>query len=364
MSQLKVAIAGVGNNISALLQGVWYYRGLALDGVPVEAFPGLRRPKVGPFGPADVDIVAAFDVQPEKVGQDLARAIVTAPNNYPVLGDLPLTGVSVARGMSCSDQSRHVPGGRHPDSGRVRDVLMASGAEVLLYSLPTGMPREAEAYAQCALDAGIGFVNCTPDVVARNPGIYGAFAAAKLPIVGDDLASHLGSSVVHKHLLELFIARGITLESSYQLNLGGNEDFRNLLVNGASKAKSKKNALSGSGANLERVQVVPSAAHVPGLKDNKVGLINVEGAGWAGTPVTIDLKLKVQDSSNAAGVIIDLLRFAGARKRAGIGGMVQEVVDLLKSPAPILLPDTGVTMADATPHATAPAPFYAAERAR
>ncbi|HVJ20423.1 MAG TPA: hypothetical protein VM686_33645 [Polyangiaceae bacterium] len=337
MTKLKIAVAGVGNNISALIQGAQFYAELGKQGVPESQFPGVRCPRIGGLGVADLEVVAAYDVNEQKIGLDVNDAILVAPNNYPRLDvTLSPTGVRVVKGVrpdptSVSSEARPLTDEQPTDDeARVIRSLQASGAEVLLYSLPTGLQAAVESYARCAFYAGVAFVNCTPDVVTGHRAVLAAFEAANVPLLGDDLASHLGSSVIHKTILELLGRRGISLQSSYQINFGGNEDFRNLRDNGASKAKSKKNALHGT--QTDRVEVIPSAGYIASLQDTKVAIVNVEGEGWAGTGVSLDLRLRVQDSSNAAGVIIDLVRYAGEARRAGKGGFVEAAAPLLKSP--------------------------------
>jgi len=324
---MRLAAAGIGNNISALLQGIYFYRDLLSRPIDTKGLPGIRHIQIGGMNVGDVAMVAAFDVASQKIGQDLGAAIFQAPNNYPHLGvEIPQQAVKVSPGFRLSESGTVV--GRN----EVIAELQRSKADILLYSLPTGMQWAADAYAQCCLDAGVGFVNCTPEIVARNPELLAAFEAAGLSLIGDDLASHLGTSVVHQSILRLLSERGLTLRSSYQLNIGGNEDFRNLLQNGAGKLKSKKNALAQNESELDLIEVVPSAGYIRHLKDNKVAIVNVEAVGWGGTPVSLDLKLKVQDSSNAAGVIIDLIRIAAAAQRCGLGGFHSAASRLLKSP--------------------------------
>jgi myo-inositol-1-phosphate synthase len=345
---LRLAVAGVGNNISALLQGVYLYREI-IKRQGERDLPGIRRPRIGGIGVGDAEFVAAFDVHPDKVGKDLRDGAYTAPNNYPMLGvEVPLQGVRVEKGIGPgssegADRAVAAQGGEGAGqlvgaqdaegAERVVKSLVATGAEVLLYSLPTGLQWAADAYAQAALDAGVAFVNCTPELVARAPETMARFERAGLPLVGDDLASHLGASVVHRTLLMLLAQRGLTLDSSYQLNFGGNEDFRNLRDHGGSKRQSKLNALAADDVTLDAVEVIPSAGHIAHLRDNKVAMINLEARGWAGTPISIDLKLKVQDSSNAAGVIIDLIRIAGICRRLGRKGFPTAAASILKSPA-------------------------------
>ncbi|MEV4915838.1 hypothetical protein AB0K47_03340 [Streptomyces tirandamycinicus] len=322
----RVAVAGIGNNISALAQGIRYYAKLDAEGVAPGALPGIRRADIGGLAVHDVELVAAYDIDSRKVGSDLHEAVLQAPNNYPRLAvDMPPSGVLVEQGISRDEDLDEA-------TRRVAESLRASDAEVLLYSLPTGLQWAATAYAEAALAAGVSFVNCTPEFVGRDESIHARYVSAGVPLIGDDLASHFGTSVVHRSLLKLFTERGITLGSSYQLNLGGNEDFRNLREQGASKRESKLNALAQEGVALDDVEIIPSAGYVAHLQDHKVAYLNIEGMGWANTPVEVDLKLRVQDSSNAAGVIIDLIRIAAASSRVGEKGFVPAAAPLLKSP--------------------------------
>ncbi|GGM53959.1 myo-inositol-1-phosphate synthase [Longimycelium tulufanense] len=327
--KIRLAVAGVGNNISALYQGALLYERMIAEGASEKELPGIKRPRIGGITVSDLAFVAAFDVHPNKVGKQLQDAILAEPNNYPRLDvGLPTSGCRVAPGLTEAEAAdRSGPGFR-----RLVDQLRRSNAEVLLYSLPTGLQWAAEAYAWAALEAGVAVVNCTPEVVARSPEIMAAFRRGGVPLVGDDLASHLGTSVVHRALLGLLSERGLTLSSSYQLNFGGNEDFRNLRDRGDSKRQSKLNALAQEGLDTSNVEIIPSAGYVPHLMDHKVAMLNIEGMGWAGTPVSIDLKLKVQDSSNAAGVIIDLVRIAAASRRRGLSGFPAAATRVLKSP--------------------------------
>lgn len=327
VAPVRLAVAGVGNNISALFQGVALYRRMASEGVPEAEFPGVKRPRIAGLGVSDLAFVAAFDLDHNKVGRPFHEAALTRPNNYPRL-DVELTdpGFVVDPGLTEAEASS-------PRFHQLVRRLRDSDAEVLLYSLPTGLQWAATAYARAALEASVAFVNCTPETAARSPELLAAYERAGVPLIGDDLASHLGASVVHRVLLGLLSERGLTLSNSYQLNFGGNEDFRNLREHGASKRESKLNALAQDGVDIGKVDVIPSAGFVAHLEDSKVAILNIEAMGWAGTPVSLDLKLKVQDSSNAAGVIIDLVRIAAAAHRAGLGGFSPAAVRILKSPA-------------------------------
>ncbi|MFC0031714.1 inositol-3-phosphate synthase [Micromonospora chaiyaphumensis] len=303
----KVAVVGVGNNTSALVQGLHFYRRTG-------SLVGIHRAEVAGLGVGDVDVVAAFAVSDAKVGRDLHEAIFLPPNNFPRLdADLPPSGVTVQRGLV--------------DATEVERVASAlEGAEVLLYSAPSGRPETARAYAEAALRAGVAFVNTTSDGVARDPSWVQRFEAAGVPLVGDDLASQFGTSVVHHALLRLLEERGLTLVSSYQVNLGGTEDFRNLVEHPNTKQQSKANAVGS-----DKVEMAP-LGYLPHLGSQKIAHLNVEAQGWGGTAVSLDVRLKVHDPSGAAGVNIDLVRMAAAARRAGRGGYLPEAAALLKSP--------------------------------
>lgn len=324
MDNARVALAGIGNNVSALVQGVYYYCALLVREADAE-LPGIRRPVIDGLGVGDLEFVAGFDIAASKVGKDLSEAILAEPNSYLRLDvELPELGVIVEPGITeAGDGDEQI--------ARVAESLAGSGAEVLLYALPTGRQWAADAYAEAALQAGVGYINTTSDVVARNPRTLSRFVDAGLPLIGDDLASHFGTSVVHKTLLNLLEERGLTLVSSYQFNLGGNQDFKNLRDNDSAKRQSKLNALSGEEPTLDKVHMMPFG-YVPQLHDQKIAHVNIEGLGWAGMPVSIDVKLEVYDSSGAAGVTIDLIRYAAVARRAGHGGFVARAEGLLKSP--------------------------------
>ncbi|MFE9194116.1 inositol-3-phosphate synthase [Micromonospora sp. NPDC007208] len=306
--RVSVAVVGVGNNTSALVQGLALYRQSG-------SLVGIRRPMIDGLGVGDIDVVAAFATSEEKIGRDLTEAIFLAPNNFPRLNcDLPEAGVPVTKGLV--------------DATEVRRVAAAlAGAEVLLYSAPSGRPETAQAYAAAAHTAGVAFINTTSDPVARDPRLLASFEAAGLPLLGDDLASQFGTSVLHNALLRLLEERGLTLVSSYQVNLGGTEDFRNLVENPNTKKQSKLNALSAAGS----VEVAP-LGYLPHLASQKVAHLNLEAQGWGETSVSLDVKLKVHDPSGAAGVNIDLIRIAASALRNGRGGHRAEATPLLKSP--------------------------------
>jgi myo-inositol-1-phosphate synthase len=305
---VRVAVAGVGNNTSALVQGIAFYRHTG-------SLVGIHRPTIDGFGVGDIEFVAAFAVSEAKVGKDLTEAIFMPPNNFPRLNsELAMAAVPVTKGLV--------------DATEVDRVAAAlAGAEVLLYSAPSGRPETAQAYAEAAWNAGVAFINTTSDAVARDQRWMDRFAAAGLPLVGDDLASQFGTSVVHNALLRLVEERGLTLVSSYQVVLGGTEEFRNLVENPNTKKQSKLNALSGA----DNVQLAP-LGYLSELKSKKVAHLNLEAQGWAETAVSLDVKLQVHDPSGAAGVNIDLIRIAASALRNGHGGYPAEAAPLLKSP--------------------------------
>ncbi|SCL55911.1 inositol-3-phosphate synthase [Micromonospora peucetia] len=308
VERVRVAVAGAGNNTSALVQGIAFYR-------QTGSLSGIRSPMIDGLGVGDIDFVAAFAISEQKIGKDLTEAIFMPPNNFPRLDcDLPKANVSVTRGLV--------------DGNEVDRVAAAlAGAEVLLYSAPSGRPETARAYAEAACEAGVAFINTTSDAIARDPIWMTRFEAAGLPLLGDDLASQFGTSVVHNTLLRLLEERGVTLVSSYQVNLGGTEDFRNLVENPNTKKQSKLNALTAA----DKVQLAP-LGYLSHLKSQKVAHLNIEAQGWGGTAVSLDVKLKVHDPSGAAGVNIDLIRIAASALRGGRGGYPVEASSLLKSP--------------------------------
>jgi len=310
--RVKVAVVGVGNNVSALVQGIALYRGTG-------SLAGIRRPVLDGLGVGDIDFVAAFAASPEKIGKDLTEVIFTPPNNFPRLtGELPLSGVTVRRGLTDATGVERVAG-------------QLAGAEVMLYAAPSGRPETAHAYAGAALRAGAAFINTTSDAVARDRQWLDRFTAAGLPLLGDDLASQFGTSVVHHALLRLLDERGLTLISSYQVNLGGTEDFKNLVENSNTKLQSKLNALAADTSAADRVQMAP-LGYLSHLKSQKVAHINIEAQAWGETSVSLDVKLKVNDPSGAAGVTVDLIRMAANALRQRRAGYIAEAASLLKSP--------------------------------
>tara|TARA_R110002153_G_scaffold132597_2_gene281655 strand:- start:21590 stop:22642 length:1053 start_codon:yes stop_codon:yes gene_type:complete len=319
---IKVAIVGVGNCASSLIQGLTYYGD---DADP----QGVMQPVLGGYRPSDIEIVAAFDIDGRKVGQDLSQAILAKPNCTMKFAEVPTLGVTVQRGPTLD--------GRGPtleeavleslrDPVNVADELRISGAEIVVGYLPVGSEDAVRFYAQAAVDAGCGYVNAVPVFIASDPAFAQKFHDAGLPLIGDDIKSQVGATIVHRVLANLMHARGYKLERTSQLNVGGNTDFMNMLdrTRLASKKISKTQAVTSvMGLDLapENVHVGPSD-YVPWLLDRKWAHIRLEGTGFGGAPMVMELKLEVHDSPNSAGVVMDAIRCAKVALDRGLGGPI------------------------------------------
>jgi len=324
MSKIRVAIAGVGNCASSLIQGVEYYR----DAEAGDAVPGLMHVVLGGYHVNDLEFVTAFDVDATKVGTDLGKAIFAGHNNtirFASVGDL---GVTVQRGPTLDGFGKYYRETCEESPADPVDVVAAlrdSGAEVLVSYLPVGSEQAQRFYADACLQAGIGFVNAIPVFIASDPEWAGRFRDAGLPIVGDDIKSQVGSTIVHRILTRLFEDRGLALDHTYQLNVGGNMDFKNMLERDRleSKKVSKTQAVTSQIENGELdaddVHIGPSD-HVPWLHDRKWAYIRMEGRNFGDVPLNLELKLEVWDSPNSAGVIIDAVRCAKLALDRGVGG--------------------------------------------
>ncbi|PZS23243.1 MAG: inositol-3-phosphate synthase [Acidimicrobiales bacterium] len=333
---IKVAIAGVGNCASSLVQGIEYYR----RADPTASVPGLMHVELGGYHVGDVEVVAAFDVDAAKVGLDVGKAIFTEPNNtvrFAPVGDL---GVTVARGPtldSLGKYYRQVIEESPAEPVDVAAVLGQTGAEVLVAYLPVGSQAAQEHYATACLEAGVAFVNAIPVFIASDPVWAERFTRAGVPIVGDDIKSQVGATIVHRLLARLFEDRGMVLDRTYQLNVGGNMDFRNMLERERLESKkiSKTRAVTSQvehGIEADDVHIGPSD-HVAWLEDRKWAYIRLEGRNFGDVPLSVELKLEVWDSPNSAGVIIDALRCARIALDRGIGGpLVGPSAYFMKSP--------------------------------
>ncbi len=350
MNRIKLAIVGVGNCASSLVQGIEYYRRR-----PTEAGAGLMHVDIGPYGPADIDVVAAFDVDVRKVGKDISEAIFEAPNCTTVFcPEIPKSGVRVRMGVPLDGVAAHM--GDHPDDRSFllsdeappeRDEIVAalrkSGAEVLVNYLPVGSEEAARFYAECALEAGCALVNCIPVFIASDPEFAARFEAAGLPIVGDDIKAQLGATITHRTLTDLFARRGVTLARTYQLNTGGNTDFLNMLNRSrlASKKESKTEAVQSVAATRladDDIHVGPSD-YVAWQKDNKVCFLRMEGELFGGVPMNLELRLSVEDSPNSAGVAVDAIRLAKLALDRGVAGVLDSPSACLMKHPPRQLTD-------------------------
>ncbi len=324
MSKVRVAIAGVGNCASSLVQGVEYYR----DADPGDLVPGLMHVQLGRYHVGDVEFVAAFDVDAGKVGVDLSKAIWAGQNNTVRFAQVGHLDVSVQRGPTLDGLGAYYRDSVEEalaDPVDVAAALRQAQADVLVSYLPVGSEKAQRHYAQAALDAGVAFVNAIPVFIASDPSWARKFRDAKVPIVGDDIKSQMGATIVHRVLTRLFEDRGLALDRTYQLNFGGNMDFKNMLERQRlqSKKLSKTRAVTSQVENYvldaDDVHIGPSD-HVPWLTDRKWAYIRLEGRNFGDVPLNVELKLEVWDSPNSAGVIIDAVRCAKIALDAGFGG--------------------------------------------
>ena len=334
---LKVAIAGVGNCANALIQGVTFYA----DADETQIVPGLMHTRFGGYGVSDITFVAAFDVDAAKVGVDLADAIWASENNTLRFTEVAVSGIIVQRGPTLDGLGEYYRDTIEESPEPAVDIaaeLRRSGAEVLVCYLPVGSEEAAKHYAQAALDAGVAFVNALPVFIASDPVWAQKFVDAGVPIVGDDIKSQLGATITHRVLARLFEERGIVLDRTYQLNVGGNMDFKNMLERRRLESKkiSKTQAVTSNidaEINARDVHIGPSD-HIPWLDDRKLAFVRLEGHGFGNAPTSLEYKLEVWDSPNSAGVVIDAIRAAKIALDAGLGGPVESAsAYFMKSPA-------------------------------
>ena len=342
MGTVRVAIVGVGNCASSLVQGVEYYR----NADPDAAVPGLMHVRFGDYHVGDVEFVAAFDVDAKKVGFDLSDAINNSENNTIRICDVPPTGVTVQRGPTYDglgkyyratiDESDEAP-------VDVVQVLKDCRADVLVSYLPVGSEEADKFYAQCAIDAGVGFVNALPVFIASDPVWAQKFTDAGVPIVGDDIKSQVGATITHRVLAKLFEDRGVVLDRTYQLNVGGNMDFKNMLERDRLESKkiSKTQAVTSNISHdlgAKNVHIGPSD-YVQWLDDRKWAYVRLEGRAFGDVPLNMEYKLEVWDSPNSAGIIIDAVRAAKIALDRGIGGPINSASTYLMKSPPVQMPD-------------------------
>jgi len=336
MSKVRIAIAGVGNCASSLVQGLRFYR----DADPSETVPGLMHVTLGDYHVSDVEVVAAFDVDGKKVGRDVAEAIFTEPNNTIRFADVAPLGVEVQRGPTFDGLGTYYRETVEEAEGAPIDVASAlreAEADVLVSYLPVGSEEATRAYAQAAIDAGCGFVNCIPAFIASDREWARRFAEAGVPIVGDDIKSQVGATIIHRVLAKLFQDRGVVLDHTSQLNFGGNMDFKNMLERKRLRSKkiSKTQAVTSQlrdGIEAENIHIGPSD-HVPWLGDRKWAHIRLEGREFGNIPLSVELKLEVWDSPNSAGIVIDAVRCAKVALDRGVAGpLIGPSAYFMKSP--------------------------------
>jgi myo-inositol-1-phosphate synthase len=335
-SKVRVAIVGVGNCANSFIQGVHYYR----DADPAEKVPGLMHVDLGGYHVRDIEFTAAFDIDADKVGKDLSEAIWAGQNDTIRFADVPPMGIPVHRGMTHDGLGKYLKEKITKAPGQTDDIvgiLKETKTDVLVCYLPVGSEQAVKWYVEQALEAGVGFVNCLPVFIARENYWSDRFAKAGLPIIGDDIKSQVGATIVHRQLARLFAERGVRLERTSQLNVGGNMDFYNMLERERldSKKESKTNAVTsivGHELPADDVHVGPSD-YVPWLTDRKWAHIRLEGRSFGDVPLTAELKLEVWDSPNSAGIVIDAVRIIKLALNDGLSGQLDGPSSyLMKSP--------------------------------
>jgi myo-inositol-1-phosphate synthase len=342
MGSVRVAIVGVGNCAASLVQGVHYYR----DADPAGSVPGLMHVTFGDYHVRDVEFVTAFDVDAKKVGFDLSEAIAASENNTIKICDVPPLGVTVQRGPTLDGLGRYYRETIEEAEQQPVDVVQAlkdARADVLVSYLPVGSEEADKFYAQCALDAGVAFVNALPVFIASDPVWAKKFEDAGVPIVGDDIKSQVGATITHRVLARLFEERGVVLDRTYQLNVGGNMDFKNMLERDRLESKkiSKTQAVTsniGHDLGARNVHIGPSD-YVQWLDDRKWAYVRLEGRAFGDVPLNMEYKLEVWDSPNSAGIIIDAIRAAKIAKDRGVGGPILSASSYLMKSPPVQRPD-------------------------
>jgi myo-inositol-1-phosphate synthase len=359
MVKIKIAIVGIGNCVSSLIQGIHYYR----DKSPEEV-TGLMHFEMNGYKPGDIEVVAAFDIDRRKVGQDVHEAIFAKPNCTTVFySDLPQSGVLVRMGKILDGVASHMQD--YPENNsfvvseepeltekEIVEILRESGADILLNYLPVGSEEATRFYANCALEAEVAFINNIPVFIASNPAWAKRFEDKNIPVIGDDIKSQMGATITHRILTDLFKKRGVKLERTYQLNTGGNTDFLNMLEKKrlATKKESKTEAVQAVAAKRlddENIHVGPSD-YVPWQKDNKVCFIRMEGKLFGDVPMNLEMRLSVEDSPNSAGVAIDAIRCTKLALDRGMGGVLEAPsAYFCKHPARQFTDDEAYTMIEA-----------------
>lgn len=350
MGKIRIGIIGVGNCASSLIQGIHYYKGKSeKDAI------GLMHWEIGGYRPGDIEVSAAFDIDKRKVGKDVSEAIFAEPNCTIVFcKDVPASGVKVSMGQILDGVAGHMKDyvskntfvlaeDAEATKADIVKKLKDSHTEVLLNYLPVGSEQAVRFYAECALDAGVGFINCMPVFIASDPAWASRFKEKKLPIIGDDIKAQLGATITHRILTDLFKKRGVKLDRTYQINTGGNTDFLNMLDRGRLKSKkiSKTEAVQSVAAeplDSENIHIGPSD-YVPWQKDNKVCFLRMEGRLFGDVPMNLELRLSVEDSPNSAGVAIDAIRCCKLALDRGEGGILYGPSAYFKKHPPVQYTD-------------------------
>jgi myo-inositol-1-phosphate synthase len=342
MGSVRVALIGVGNCATSLIQGVHYYK----DADPSAAVPGLMHVKFGEYHVSDIEFVAAFDVDAKKVAFDLSEATNASENNTIKIADVPPLGITVQRGPTLDGLGRYYLETIEQSDAEPVDVvkvLRDSRADVLVSYLPVGSEEADKFYAQCAIDAGVAFVNALPVFIASDPVWAKKFEDAGVPIVGDDIKSQVGATITHRVMAKLFEDRGVVLDRTYQLNIGGNMDFKNMLERDRlqSKKVSKTQSVTSNidhDLGARNVHIGPSD-YVAWLDDRKWAYVRMEARAFGNVPLNLEYKLEVWDSPNSAGIIIDAIRAAKIAKDRGIGGPLLAASSYLMKSPPVQRPD-------------------------
>jgi myo-inositol-1-phosphate synthase len=346
MAKVRVAIVGVGNCASSLVQGVEYYK----NADPEASVPGLMHVMFGDYHVNDVEFVAAFDVDAKKVGFDLSEAILNSENNTIRIADVPPSGVIVSRGVTNDGLGKYYRETIEESDAEPVDIvatLKDAQVDVLVSYLPVGSEIADKYYAQCAIDANVAFVNALPVFIASDPVWAKKFEDAGVPIIGDDIKSQVGATITHRVMAKLFEDRGVTLDRTYQLNVGGNMDFKNMLERERleSKKVSKTQAVTSnltgplSGKVYDKNVHIGPSDYVAWLDDRKWAYVRLEGRAFGDVPLNLEYKLEVWDSPNSAGIIIDAIRAAKIAKDRGIGGPLLSASSYLMKSPPVQRPD-------------------------
>jgi myo-inositol-1-phosphate synthase len=347
MTSIRVAIVGVGNCAASLVQGVHYYA----DADPNGKVPGLMHVQFGDYHVRDIEFVAAFDVDAKKVGFDLSEAIFASENNTIKISDVPPLGVTVQRGVTKDGLGKYYSQTIEESDAEPVDVVQAlkdAKVDVLISYLPVGSEAADKFYAQCAIDANVAFVNALPVFIASDPEWAAKFEAAGVPIVGDDIKSQVGATITHRVIAKLFEDRGVILDRTYQLNVGGNMDFKNMLERERLESKkiSKTQAVTSNlegplaGKKEDRNVHIGPSDYVAWLDDRKWAYVRLEGRAFGEVPLNLEYKLEVWDSPNSAGIIIDALRAAKIAKDRGIGGPILSASTYFMKSPPVQMEDT------------------------